>query len=213
MRRTTFQVMPADTMTVYSAQGSTFDAVVADMRKPPNFDLKMHWLACYVMLSRARSLEGLLILRLASRAELEAGPPEYMKDELRRLMDREKASTEDLLDYIRQLEIEVPTEIETGVLAANAVADEERRVRIHRGGLSGGLGKDDGRSIEVMCVTPKRRLSTKTAMSPASAPSSVAASTGGSARKRSCVAVVRSPSGSLPGSRSTLGRGAAASPT
>jgi hypothetical protein len=31
VRRTGFLVTPADTLTVYAAQGSTFDAVIADM--------------------------------------------------------------------------------------------------------------------------------------------------------------------------------------
>ena len=59
--------VPADTITVYAAQGSTFEAVVADMQKPLNYDAAQHWLACYVMLSRAESLEGFLVLRPATR--------------------------------------------------------------------------------------------------------------------------------------------------
>ena len=58
VRRTSFLVEPADTRTVYSAQGSTWDAVVADMARPPRLDPARHWLACYVMLSRARSVDG-----------------------------------------------------------------------------------------------------------------------------------------------------------
>ena len=46
VRRTSFLVMPADTLTVYAAQGSTFDAVIADMQRPPNLDHAKHWLAC-----------------------------------------------------------------------------------------------------------------------------------------------------------------------
>ena len=49
IRRTTFMVTPADTITVYAAQGNTFDAVVADMQRPPHLDLAKHWLACYAM--------------------------------------------------------------------------------------------------------------------------------------------------------------------
>jgi len=86
VRRTTFLAMPADTITVYAAQGSTYDAVVADMQRPPNYDTAKHWLACYVMLSRARSLEGFLVLRPATRKELAARPPQYLLDELDRLL-------------------------------------------------------------------------------------------------------------------------------
>ena len=74
VRRTTFALMPADTVTVYTAQGSSEQAVIADMQRPPNLDGAKHWLACYVMLSRATALEGLLVLRPATRAELSARP-------------------------------------------------------------------------------------------------------------------------------------------
>ena len=97
VRRTTFQATPADTMTVYAAQGSTFDAVVVDMERPPNLDLAKHWLACYVMLSRARSLDGLLILRPATKKELSSRPPKYMLDELDRLEKLEDMSTQELI--------------------------------------------------------------------------------------------------------------------
>ena len=90
VRRTTFQVLPADTMIVYGAQGGTFDAVVADMKRPPNMTAETHWLACYVMLSRSRSLEGLLILRLSRRTELSQKPPEFLRNELARLERQEE---------------------------------------------------------------------------------------------------------------------------
>ena len=35
IRRCTFRILPADTATVYTAQGGTYDAVIADMEKPP----------------------------------------------------------------------------------------------------------------------------------------------------------------------------------
>ena len=89
VRRTTFQVLPADTIIVYGAQGSTYDAVIVDMEKPPNMDASTHWLACYVMLSRSRSLDGLLILRPAEKSQLEQKPPEFLVRELERLQDAE----------------------------------------------------------------------------------------------------------------------------
>ena len=93
VRRTGFKVLPADTIIVYGAQGGTFDAVVADMKRPPNMDADTHWLACYVMLSRSRSLEGLLVLRPALRSELSRPPPAFLVQELDRL-----ASLEDSRD-------------------------------------------------------------------------------------------------------------------
>eukprot|EP00973_Karenia_brevis_P042010 5816312-Karenia_brevis.AAC.1 len=72
VRRTQFSVAPASSRIVYNAQGEGFDAIIVDLARPPSMSAEVHWLACYVMLSRARSLEGLLILRLASRSELSA---------------------------------------------------------------------------------------------------------------------------------------------
>ena len=74
VRRTTFSVVPADTITVYAAQGRTFNVVLADMAKPPGMTPEQHWLACYVMLSRSRGIGGLLVLRPATREELPTGP-------------------------------------------------------------------------------------------------------------------------------------------
>ena len=65
-----FLVTPADTRIVYAAQGEAFDAVVADMERPPRMDADTHWLACYVMISRATTLEGFLVLRPALLKEL-----------------------------------------------------------------------------------------------------------------------------------------------
>ena len=94
VRRTTFQVVPADTIIVYGAQGGTFDAAIVDMKKPPRMSPSTHWLACYVMLSRPRSLEGLLILRRAERSELEQRPPEFLQKELARLATAEDPGCE-----------------------------------------------------------------------------------------------------------------------
>ena len=85
VRRSTFLIKPADTITVYAAQGSTFDAVIADMQKPPQMGQTTHWLACHVMLSRAKSIEGLLVLRPAARDQLSARPSQFLLDELDRL--------------------------------------------------------------------------------------------------------------------------------
>ena len=86
VRRTHFPLVPADTRIVYGAQGEGFPATVLDMALPPGMKAEVHWLANYVMLSRATSIDGLLILRLASRAQLTAGAPQYLKDEIDRLL-------------------------------------------------------------------------------------------------------------------------------
>ena len=74
VRRTHFQVVPADTRIVYAAQGEGFDACVVDMARPPRMGTAVFWLSLYVMLSRATSLTGLLILRLCSRTSQQAHP-------------------------------------------------------------------------------------------------------------------------------------------
>eukprot|EP00973_Karenia_brevis_P039080 5398137-Karenia_brevis.AAC.1 len=96
VRRTSFLTAPADTITVYAAQGGTYDAVVADMQRPPSLAFAKHWLACYVMLSRARTLEVFLVLRPATRKALSARPPKYLLDELDRLMRLEESSLSEL---------------------------------------------------------------------------------------------------------------------
>ena len=135
VRRTTFLATPADTITVYSAQGSTFDAVIADMQRPPNLDMDKHWLACYVMLSRATTLEGFLVLRLAKREELSHKPPKYLLDELDRLMKAEEKSLQELIDYINSLPMKVPAAI-TKLLQPAAIDEEAARVAKHRGAHS-----------------------------------------------------------------------------
>ena len=57
VRRTQFQVIPASTRVVYGAQGEGWDAASVDLARPPNMKKFIHWLACYVMLSRVRSLD------------------------------------------------------------------------------------------------------------------------------------------------------------
>ena len=79
-------MVPADTRIVYSAQGEGFDACVGDLERPLNMTPDVHWLSTYVICSRARSFDGLLFLRLCSRADLERGAPQYLLDEMDRLM-------------------------------------------------------------------------------------------------------------------------------
>ena len=117
IRRTTFQVLPADTIIVYGAQGGTFDAVIADMKKPPSMDSDTHWLACYVMLSRSRSLEGLLILRPALLSELSRPPPAFLKKELERLANLEDIECLQYFTIMSHAEVErTPTSTFLGFL-------------------------------------------------------------------------------------------------
>ena len=79
------------------------------------------------MLSRARTLEGLLILRPATYDELNRGAPQYLLDEVDRLLELEKESTEDLKKYIENLPCQVPSEI-LELFRDNAESEELRRV-------------------------------------------------------------------------------------
>ena len=108
VRRTQFPVLPADSRVVYAAQGETFDTVIADMRRPPNMDRETHWLACYVMLSRTRSIDGLLILRPAERTDLSRKPPQKLIDEIKRLEKLEISSTKRLWQHLQSLPWAIP---------------------------------------------------------------------------------------------------------
>ena len=66
-------------------------------------DAATFWLACYVMISRARTIEGFLVLRPATRKELSAKPPQYIVNEISRLLDLEKSSLSELRNYIRKV--------------------------------------------------------------------------------------------------------------
>ena len=131
VRRTSFLLTPADTITVYTAQGGTYDAIVADMQRPPNLNLAHHWLACYVMISRARSLEGFLVLRPATRKELSAKPPKYLLDELDRLISIENKSHRELVKYIESLSIDLPPSIKE-LLSEDAAREQVQQVKMAR---------------------------------------------------------------------------------
>ena len=128
------------------------------MKKPPNLDSARHWLACYVMMSRAKSLPGLLILRPATRCELDARPPQYLIDEIDRLLRLEERSHRELLSYITDLQIELPTHIQD-ILSQDAPTREAQLVSQHRQTCSYSPPSDLKRSAETL----KDRISTRRA--------------------------------------------------
>ena len=85
VKRYQFKLAYSNTRTSYAAQGEQWNATVCDLQRPPRMTAELHWLACYVMLSRATELDGLLISRLCTREELGRGPPQFLLDELERL--------------------------------------------------------------------------------------------------------------------------------
>ena len=86
-QRTQLPLTAASCRIVYGVQGESFEATIADLKEPPSMDAHKYWLALYVKITRSKSLDGLLILRLPDRSALEAGPPETVREELQRLTE------------------------------------------------------------------------------------------------------------------------------
>ena len=69
--------------TAYSAQGLTLDGgVLVDLRRAGGLEDDDWWLAMYVMLTRARKLENLILLGMTDQVEdlLRRGPPAYLRE-------------------------------------------------------------------------------------------------------------------------------------
>ena len=69
--------------TAYSAQGLTLDGgVLVDLRRAGGLEDDDWWLAIYVMLTRARKLENLILLGMTAQVEdlLRRGPPAYLRE-------------------------------------------------------------------------------------------------------------------------------------
>ena len=111
IRRVQFPVVPASARIVYNSQGESFHASVADLARPPSMSVAVHWLACYVMLSRARSIEGLLILRLATREQLSTGAPAYLVEAIDRLLMLERTSAAMMRAHLAQCEGLLPPDV------------------------------------------------------------------------------------------------------
>jgi len=90
VRRIMFPLLPASVCIVYGAQGEGWPAVVGDLCCPPGMSSLVHWVANYVILSRAETLDGLLLLTNTTRANLERGAPQYLLNEIDRLLALEK---------------------------------------------------------------------------------------------------------------------------
>ncbi len=71
----------------------TLPAVLTDVRRPPGVGADECWLATYVMVSRATSLEGLLLVGEPDWDVLDAGPPTQLIAELDRLAGLARLTT------------------------------------------------------------------------------------------------------------------------
>ena len=128
VRRTQFMAVPATVRTVHISQGEEWDALVGDCSLPPKMDLAEQWLANYVILSRAKTLEGLLLLRLPPRSFFSIGAPAHIVDELERLHEVEVASQERLNTYVRNL----PEDVSIPACVTEALAVAPPKVTIKK---------------------------------------------------------------------------------
>jgi len=96
VERLQIPVSCAAVLTAYGLQGTTVDGIFLDLKRPPGMTRDEHWMACYVLLSRARTLDQVLIYRLCRKAHLEGGPPQHIQAEKVRLRVIEKQTLEHL---------------------------------------------------------------------------------------------------------------------
>ena len=87
-------LVPERVRTVQTAQGLGMDAATMMLAKPANMSLDDWWLHLYVMLSRVRVAHRVLAYDLPPMEILERGPPEYIKEGVRRFEGMMPASRE-----------------------------------------------------------------------------------------------------------------------
>ncbi len=116
-------MVPANVVIVYGAQGESYDMAIADLGVPPAQDENLFWLAMYVMLTRCKTLDGLLLLRLPSRKAFEAGAPDYVKQEMARLAKLRTATMKRLHQNLTKALGALPPRVDK--LFAEAAADDD----------------------------------------------------------------------------------------
>lgn len=109
--RAMFPLLPSAARVVYGAQGESWPAALADLACPPRMGPDVHWLANYVILSRATHLEGILLLRNTTNQDLERGPPGYLLAEIDRLLRLERTSMQMQREALGHLKGHLPNEI------------------------------------------------------------------------------------------------------
>lgn len=78
MVRRQFALAPERVRTVQTAQGLTMDSGTMYLARPPGWSEAEHWLHVYVMLSRVRTLDQILIFGLPDRSLFAMGPPSWV---------------------------------------------------------------------------------------------------------------------------------------
>ena len=97
--------------TAMSSQGLTFNkGVIADLRRAGGMTDYIWWLNVYVMLSRARKLENLILVGLSAKVgELfEAGPPAYIREQIKALQAKAARTKRSAEQTARDLGLHVP---------------------------------------------------------------------------------------------------------
>jgi hypothetical protein len=95
--RTQFPVLPAYAITGYAAQGGTFEQAIVDLRVPEGAGCGPNNLAdVYVLLSRVKSIKGLLILRPFQSHVLATRPSDHVFKEIDRLTVLEQTTNIDM---------------------------------------------------------------------------------------------------------------------
>ena len=125
VKRTQLNLIPANSIIVYGAQGESFDSAIVDLGMPPGQSPQLFWLACYVMLTRCKELDGLLILRLPPRSALEVGPPGNVQAEMDRLKKLAVQTTQRLIKNLRQtMQDDIPDNIASLFSCTQAITTE-----------------------------------------------------------------------------------------
>ena len=158
VRRTQFAMVPANVVIVYGAQGESYDTAIADLGVPPSQDEHLFWLAMYVMLTRCKTLEGLLLLRLSSKKAFQAGAPEYVKHEMARLAKLHTCTMQRLHVNLTEALGALPPQVAD--LFAEAAGEDDS---VDWDSLASLLRDAISAREAAAGFVPRRRLSTKTA--------------------------------------------------
>ena len=99
--RKQFSLLPERVRTVQTAQGMSMDRVTATLAKGSRISRDEWWMQVYVMLSRARTLKGLLLFSLPKKDFFRAGPPKYVMDGMAKLEMRGRCEMEEAVTRLR----------------------------------------------------------------------------------------------------------------
>ena len=91
-------LVPEAIRTTYSVQGVTADKLIVDCTRPSWLKGRIdadheYWMHLYVMLSRARRMQDMLVINPPSQEELLVGPPPSVLAEIQRLRELDEATT------------------------------------------------------------------------------------------------------------------------